>query len=367
MATAVVSIICIALIVLGGMTMSQGILTSADTTALSVEEISAREGEIMRTEVDAVRAAYLSWADFLRVTVDNSGQTKLASFSKWDFIVNYYDGEGTYYTKWLPYTEGTPGDNEWQKARVCLNGQPEFFEPGIMNPEEELVILAKLSPLPGDATTGEVIISTPNGIRDSISFNNYGYTLLTPHSENTTIAGTDYYQLEEATLADGTAMVVTTDEFSQNETARKVLYNESQPSRLARHVFPLTGISKIPAATWTVYYRCRTWGDPQFPDKDDDVNFDIDILVRKSDGTLRTTIATNVADAYLTKDEAEIWVTKSGTYDFPGYTVVDDSDYLEIVYYGETDNNGPKDGPGYMQIRIDDNTLAQADQTRIKA
>ena len=364
MATAVVSIICIALIVLGGMSMSQGILTSADTTALSVEEISAREGEIMRTEVDTIRAAQLSWADFLRVTVDNSGQTKLASFSKWDFIVNYYNGDGTYYTKWLPYTEGTPGDNEWQKARVCLNGQPEFFEPGIINPEEELVILAKLSPLPGDATIGDIIIATPNGVQSSISFNNYGYTLLTPHSENTTIAGTDYYQLVEATPADGTAMTETTDIFTANETNRKIMHNENDASRLARHAFPLTGISQIPAATWTVYYRCRTWEFQGI--QDNDVNFDIDILIRKADGTVRTTIATNVANAYLTGDEVDMWVTKSATYNFLEYPVVDDSDYLEIVYYGETDSHGP-DNPGYMQIRIDDNTLAEADQTRIEA
>jgi hypothetical protein len=364
MATAVVSIICIALIVLGGMTMSQGILTSADTTALSVEEISTREGEIMRTEVDAIRAAHLSWADRLRVTVDNSGQTKLASFSKWDFIVNYYDDGGNYYIKWLPYTEETLDDNEWEKARVCLNGQPEFFEPGIVNPEEELVILAKLNPLPGDNTTGEIIVSTPNGIQDSISFNNYSYTLLTPHSENTTIAGTDYYQLAEATPADGAAITETTDIFTVNETNRKIMHNENDSSRLAKHVFSLTGITKIPAATWTVYYRCRTLGFEGI--KDNDVNFDIDILIRKADGTLRTTIASGVADAYLTKDEVDMWVTKSATYNFLEYTVVDENDYLEVVYYGETDSHGP-DNPGYMQIRIDDNTLAEADQTRIEA
>jgi len=367
MATAVVSIMCIVLIVLGGMTMSQGILTSADTAAFSVEEISVREGEIMRTELDTLRAAHLSWADLLRVTVDNSGQTKLASFSKWDVIVHYYDDGGIYYTEWLPYTEEAPGDNEWQKAILRLNGQPEFFEPDIMNPEEELVILAKLSPLPGDATTGDITIVTHNGIYDSISFNNPGYTLLTPHSENMTIAGTDYYELVEATPSDGGAVTETTDAFVKKEIARKMLHNESQPSRLAKHVFPLIGISEIPAATWTVYYRCRTWGDPKFPNKNDDVNFDIDILVRKADGTVRTTIATNEADAYLTKDEVEIWVTKSATYDFPGYTVVDDSDYLEIVYYGETDSGGPQDGPGYMQIRIDDNNLDESDQTRITA
>ena len=364
MATAIVSIICIALIVVGGMVMSQGILTSADTAALSVEEISARESEIMRTKVDTLRAENLSWADLLRVTVDNSGQTKLASFGKWDFIVHYQDSDDNYYTKWLPYTDGALGDNEWEKARICLNGQPEFFEPGIMNPEEELVILAKLSPLPGNATTGDIIVSTPNGIEDSISFSSLSYTRLTPHSENTTIAGTPYYQLAEGAPADGTAITETTDIFQAGETSRKIMHSENEPSRIARHVFSLTGISQIPASAWTVYYRCRTLG---FQDiTDNETNFDINILIRKADGTVRATLATEVANAYLTEEEVETWVTKSATYDFPGYTVVDDSDYLEIVYYGETAGDGSSTA-GRMQIRIDDNTLAEADQTRIEA
>ena len=84
--------------------MSQGILTSADSAALSVKEIGMREGEITRTDPDAVRAAYIFWADLLWVTVENAGQTKLASFDKWDFIVHYYDGSGVYHTEWLPYT-----------------------------------------------------------------------------------------------------------------------------------------------------------------------------------------------------------------------------------------------------------------------
>ncbi|MFC1902334.1 hypothetical protein ACFLX3_05375, partial [Chloroflexota bacterium] len=171
MATAIVSIFCIVLIVLGGMTMSQGLASSADTAALSVEQISVREGEIMRTELNTLRAEPLSWADLLRVRVDNGGQTKLAGFDKWDFFVNYYDGDGTYRTEWLPYTDGAPGDNEWQKATIWLNGQPEFFEPGMLNPQEELVILAKLGPLPGDDTTGDVTVATPNGIYNSFSFN----------------------------------------------------------------------------------------------------------------------------------------------------------------------------------------------------
>ncbi len=366
MATIVVSIICIAMIVIGGMTLSQGILTSADSTASSIGDIALREGEITRTDLDIVRAAHLSWADLLRITVDNAGQTKLASFDKWDLIVNYYDSGGTYYNEWLPYITGALGDNEWQKARIGLNGPVEFFEPDILNPEEELVILAILSPLPGDDTTGAITIATPNGVYESVSFWNPGYTLLNPHSGHTTIASAEYFQLKEATPADGAAMIATTDAFAQKETGRKPMYDENDPTRLSRHVFPLTGISEIPAATWTVYYRCRTWGDPDFPDKDNDVNFDIDIIIRQADGTVRATIAANVADAYLEKGEAEAWLTKKANYNFSGYTVIDDSDYLEIVYYGEVDNTGPGNGPGYMQLMIDDNTLPLADQTRIE-
>ena len=365
MATIVVCIICIALIMLGGMTLSQGILSSADTAALSFDQMITREGDLMRTSVTATRAEYLSWSDLLRVTVDNSGQNKLGDYDKWDLIVRYDDDGGSRYSEWLPYTEGTPGDNEWQKAGICLGGQPEFFEPGLLNPQEELIILARLNPLPGDNTSANLTLTTYNGISDSISFSNPGYTWLTPHSESTFVTNQEYFQMAEATPSDGDAVTITTDAFVKNEAARKILYDENEPSRSARSLFPLTGLSEIPAQTWTVYYHCRTWGDPKFPNKTDDVNFDIDVLIRKADGTIRTTIANNVADAYLTKDETEVWVTKSATYDFPGYTVVDDSDYLEIVYYGETDSGGPQDGPGYMQIRIDDNTLAVSDQTRI--
>jgi len=366
MATIVVCIVCVALIMLGGMTLSQGILTSADTTALSFEKMITREGDLMRTSVTALRAEYLSWSDLVRVTVDNNGQYKLGDFDKWDIIVHYEDGGGTIYSSWLPYTEGTPGDNAWQKACICLGGQPEFFEPGLLNPEEELIILARLNPLPGDNTSADLTLTTHNGISDSISFLQPGYTWFTPHSESIFITGNEYFQLAEATPCDGDAVTITTDAFAADEVARKILYDENQSSKTARILFPLKGISDIPAQTWTVYYRCRTWGDLQFPNINGDVNFNIDILIRKADGTIRTTIASNVADAYLTIDEAGTWVTKSATYAFPGYTVVDDSDYLEIVFYGETDNSGPENGPGYMQIIIDDNTLAISDQTRIE-
>jgi archaellum component FlaF (FlaF/FlaG flagellin family) len=365
MAALVVSIICIAMIVVGGMTLSQGILTSADTAATSVQEISVREGEMMRTDIDAVRAAYLSWSDLLRVTVKNTGQTKLASYDKWDVIANYFDSTDNYTSRWLPHTDATPVDNEWQNARIGLNGPTEFFEPGILNPEEEMVILAHLNPPPKNATNGNITVATPNGINSSISFSNLGYARLTPQSENITIAGVKYYELVEAAPADGAAMI-SRAEFTRIEGGgRKVLYNVNEPNRAAKHIYPLIGIREIPEAYWTVYYRCYTWGGGGFPRQDEDVCFNIDILVRAADGTLRATIDTEAAPAYVNAGDEGVWLTISVDYDFPGYTVVDENDYLEIDFYGQT-TLGPDSDSGYMQLSMDDGTLPISEQTRIE-
>jgi hypothetical protein len=346
------------------MTLSQGILTSADSAALSVEDISVREGELNRTSLENVRAAQLSWADFLRVTVQNTGQTKLASFDKWDVIVHYYDNSGTYHTKWLPYTDSVPSADEWQAARIGLNGPMDFFEPGILNPSEELVILARINPLSGNSTIGEITVSTANGVYGSISFSNPGYTLLTPHSEDTTIASNDYYEIAEATPADGSALIFRQD-FIRDEGGQKLLFNEDAPSRDAKHVFSLLGISEIPAATWTAYYRCYVSGGGAFPRTDGDACCSIDIIIRKADGTIRTVIGTKVAKAFIDAGEEGIWLTKNATCTFPGYVVIDENDYLEIDYYVES-TLGPDNDTGYLQLSIDNDTIGEAYQTRIE-
>jgi hypothetical protein len=86
---------------------------------------------------------------------------------------------------------------------------------------------------------------------------------------------------------------------------------------------------------------------------------DIDILVRQFDGSVRATLATGVADsADLTSTPA----TFSGAYSMAEYTVVDQTDYLEIDYY--VDVASATSGTA-AYLRIDDNTLPTADQTRV--
>jgi len=163
METAVVSLICIALIVFGGMTMSHGFMTSVDAGTAGLEAAGQRNEIIMRTQLSAV-STNMTAADTLEVTLKNTGQTKLADFAKWDVIVQYHDDSGNARSTWLPYTNGTLGDNQWQVAEIQLNGAAEVIEPGVLNPGEEINIKAQLNPEVGAGTTNVVVIATPNGI-----------------------------------------------------------------------------------------------------------------------------------------------------------------------------------------------------------
>lgn len=356
MTTAVVCIICIAMIVVGCMTLSQGVLTSADTAALSAQQLSVREGEMMRTGLTGVSAS-LPAANTLQAVIENSGQTRLASYDKWDFIVQYYDAADNYYVNWLPYHEGALGNNQWHETGLYFNGQPEAFEPEILNPQEQLDLKAILNPAAGYRAIN-MTIATPNGIAPTLVC---GPPVLTAHTETVSPGGTSFSMLKGWTPADGAAVTATTASISQNETGRWLLHNSADASRNATHLFPLSGINKIAAASWTVRYRGRAdgWASGSF------INafLSIDIIIRQADGSIRATVATDCARAVFTGSDN--WVDISASYSFPGYTVVKDTDYLEIDYYGNSENEGPN-GTSYLRLRVDDSSLPESSQTRIE-
>jgi hypothetical protein len=84
-----------------------------------------------------------------------------------------------------------------------------------------------------------------------------------------------------------------------------------------------------------------------------------DILVRKSDNTIRTTLATDVAaSGAITASQS----TLSGTYNWASYSVVAQTDYLEIDFYLDT-TTGCTGTNAYLEI--DGNSLPTTNQTRV--
>jgi hypothetical protein len=88
-------------------------------------------------------------------------------------------------------------------------------------------------------------------------------------------------------------------------------------------------------------------------------HIDIDVLIRKSDGAIRTTLASGVADS---TDLTSTPATLSGLYSMAAYSVVDQSDYLEIDYYVNV-TSATSGVAAYL--RIGDNSLPAVEQTRM--
>ncbi len=161
------------------------------------------------------------------------------------------------------------------------------------------------------------------------------------HQENTTIGGSTY-RLQRLTSADSSGTTLSAD---AGTLGRKLM---------AKFVHQLTGVSSIPASTWTIYYRAsQGHGNVES-------HCNVDILIRMSNGTVRSTIATNAANS-TTLTATTGWVTLSGTYSWATYNVVDQTDYLEIDHYRVVTT---VKATYLVNLRIDDNTLPVADQTR---
>lgn len=94
-----------------------------------------------------------------------------------------------------------------------------------------------------------------------------------------------------------------------------------------------------------------------------DVNAGIDVLVRKADGTIRSTIAIDVANTGNINDVA--WQSIKASYAFPGYTVVDQSDYLEIDLSAEATANSSGEDVS-VDFRVDEPDLPPDQQSRIR-
>lgn len=166
------------------------------------------------------------------------------------------------------------------------------------------------------------------------------YTLFA-HKEQTLIEGEQCYLLK-LDASDDSGLTVSVE---ADKAERKLL---------GKWVFQLTGVIEISASNWTFYYRTMKTLDAVLAD------CDVDILIRRSDGSIRQSIATGVAHSF---DVDSSWATVYASYSWLGYTVVDQSDYLEIQFYAGINY---KKNNEYVNFRVDDSYLALINQTRIE-
>ena len=224
MATIIVTLLCLVLVVAGGAMLSQGILSTADAAASGVNAISTREADITRSAVSDITVESVTFDNALRVRVRNTGLDKLANYAYWDVIVHYTDAGGTSHAVWLPYTaNATPGDNEWTVADIWQNGPNEYFDPGLLNPQEDLVIWAPLNPAPAASSSLDVTVIADTGADSTMTVTTPASGMFVPHAETFSITGTDYFYLLGGVTADGPAITETTGTIARRQHARQFL------------------------------------------------------------------------------------------------------------------------------------------------
>ena len=166
-----------AMILGGTLSLASSSCSAADQVSRAWQVMAEQTEEMARTRISRENVDVKVGGADVRVTLKNTGQTPLADFSRWDVIVQYYgkkqQGNSPYFIKRLAFTEGTPENDQWKVQQIFEDEQtskPEVFEPGILNPGEEVKIHMNLNPTLGVKTTNWVIIATSKGLPVPVTF-----------------------------------------------------------------------------------------------------------------------------------------------------------------------------------------------------
>ncbi len=143
----------------------------------TVRESSDLYGDITRTELTSLSVSVISAGATVDWSAGNVGQTQLRVFEDWDVVIVYQDSAGSgLQVQHLTYTTNVaPSAGEWTVTGVYRDAgtlTAEVFNPGIVDPGEEFIIRAQLSPVIASSTTNTITLAVENGVTVSAQFTN---------------------------------------------------------------------------------------------------------------------------------------------------------------------------------------------------
>jgi len=155
MENAIVSLLCLALFLVGTLNLAGTSLSLADKVSSSWRQAEEQRYDISQTGIATVSVTVLD-ANQVEITIRNEGAVPLGDFDRWDVIIRYQGDTAV----WLPY-DSVPG---WKVDSISFKGSPEVFDPDILNSGEEMLLILSLDPPLPPASTAEATISTPRGV-----------------------------------------------------------------------------------------------------------------------------------------------------------------------------------------------------------
>ena len=132
-------------------TLAGDMLRSFDDVTDAWTESEARSEKKTGARISGPDGLSVSATSTVQITLENEGKGTLGQFSDWDVIFEVQEAPGLAIT-YLTYTENAvPAANQWTVNGIYLDASTvppveETVDPGVFNPGEEMVILAKPSP-----------------------------------------------------------------------------------------------------------------------------------------------------------------------------------------------------------------------------
>ena len=111
-----ITIVCIALLIIGALSFSMASLSAINNVADALRQEEGLSRDIINSSIVCENSSVTGGGGQLTLYVLNDGKTALANYAAWDVIVRYQDGD----TVWIPYSTSIPG---WQYGGFFFPGR----------------------------------------------------------------------------------------------------------------------------------------------------------------------------------------------------------------------------------------------------
>lgn len=154
-------------------TIARDSLETYDIVTSAWTRLEARAQDQTATRIAGPTSLRVPIASTVEITIANQGSVPLEEFSWWDVVFEVQQDPGVSIL-YLDYTAGpSPGANQWTVKGIYLDAgsqTPEVVDPGVLDPGEEMVVLANPSPAVKGGTYNRATFATPNGVVASVIF-----------------------------------------------------------------------------------------------------------------------------------------------------------------------------------------------------
>lgn len=172
MGTAAVALIAFAIVFATAFTVFNDVISINASSSNSLRNSWKEAEQIVDSRITPLSAS--SSTTDIRAVITNDGRIKYAepSFAEWEVVVRYGDSDGISRVEYLSYAS-TLATGTWTIQQIYLSEAAlttEVYEPGILNPGEEMTIAGRLTNIPGTFAINQVTITPPEGGGGSVHF-----------------------------------------------------------------------------------------------------------------------------------------------------------------------------------------------------